>query len=246
MRIKKDITNIDYTRTKSFFQNRASKYREDNPYSVTMYQDNNADLVRMRNEKEMNKLIPRLKLSEDSKVLDIACGIGRWADRMPENIREYFGVDFSDELVSIANKRNHRDNISFAQGAASEIEEVLKKSGKGKFNRALLIGILMYLNEADVKAMFEQLERVCEEHAVICVREPIGLGERLTLQNFYSDELKDDYNAIYRTRDEIIGFLQKSLLDNGFEIKEEGFLFDEDQTLNNRKETAQYYFILER
>lgn len=246
MRIKKDITNIDYNQTKSFFQNRAGKYREDNPYSVTMYQDNNAELVRMRNEKEMNKLIPRLNLSEDSKVLDIACGIGRWADRMPDCIAEYFGVDFSEELVAIANQRNHRANISFAQGAASEIEKVLQKNGKGKFNRVLLIGILVYLNEADVKNMFWQLERICAEHTIICVREPIGLGERLTLQNFYSDELKDDYNAIYRTRDEITGFLQENLLKKGFVVREEGFLFDEDQALNNRKETAQYYFILER
>lgn len=246
MRIKKEITNIDYNKTKNFFQNRASKYKEDNPYSVTMYQDNNAELVRMRNEKEMNKLIPRLQLTEESKVLDIACGIGRWADRMPEYIAEYFGVDFSDELVEIACKRNKKSNVSFAQGAASDIEAVLKEQGKGPFNRALLIGILMYLNEADVKSMFEQLGRVCQEHALICVREPIGLGERLTLQNFYSDELKDDYNAIYRTRDEVVACMQEGLLAKGFVIKEEGFLFEEDQSLNNRKETAQYYFILGR
>ncbi len=246
MRIKKDITNIDYNKTKNFFQNRASKYKEDNPYSVTMYQDNNAELVRMRNEKEMNKLIPCLQLTEESKVLDIACGIGRWADRMPAYIAEYFGVDFSEELVEIAKKRNQRTNIAFAQGAASEIETVIAVNGKDKFDRALLIGILMYLNEADVKNVFEQLGRICEEHALICVREPIGLGERLTLQNFYSDELKDDYNAIYRTRDEIVACMQDGLLAHGFAIREEGFLFEEDQSLNNRKETAQYYFILER
>lgn len=246
MRIKHDIANIDYNQTKNFFQKRASKYREDNPYSVTMYQDNNAELVHKRNEKEMNKLIPRLELSKGSKVLDIACGIGRWADRMPDYITEYYGVDFSEELVAIANKRNNRDNISFVQGAASEIEAVLKEKGKAGFNRVLLIGILMYLNEADVKSMFQQLGNICEEHAIICIREPIGLGERLTLQNFYSDELKDDYNAIYRTREEIVGFLEETLLNQGFVIKEESFLFDEDKALNNRKETAQYYFILER
>lgn len=246
MRIKKEITNIDYNKTKNFFQNRASKYKEDNPYSVTMYQDDNAELVRMRNEKEMNKLIPRLQLTEKSKVLDIACGIGRWADRMPEYITEYFGVDFSDELVEIARKRNKKSNVSFAQGAATDIEAVLKEQEKGPFDRALLIGILMYLNEADVKSMFEQLGRVCQDHALICVREPIGLDERLTLQNFYSDELKDDYNAIYRTRNEVVSCMQEGLLAKGFVIKEEGFLFEEDQSLNNRKETAQYYFILER
>ena len=39
--------------------------------------------------------------------------------------------------------------------------------------------------------------------------------------------------------------INEMFLNKGFRIKEEGFLFDDD-TLNNRKETAQYYYILER
>ena len=41
------------------------------------------------------------------------------------------------------------------------------------------------------------------------------------------------------------GFEINIFLNKGFRIKEEGFLFDDD-ALNNRKETAQYYYILER
>ena len=43
MRIKEKITDIDYGETRQFFKNRADKFQEDNPYSVTMYQDNNKD-----------------------------------------------------------------------------------------------------------------------------------------------------------------------------------------------------------
>ena len=79
----------------------------------------------------------------------------------------------------------------------------------------------------------------------MCIREPIGLSERLTLKDFFSDELQDNYNAIYRTREELQFFLDEAFLQKGFTVTEEGFLFDED-LLNNRKETAQYYYVIER
>lgn len=245
MRIKEKIESIDYDETKQFFKNRAGKFKESNPYSVTMYQDNNADLVKARNEKEVQKILPKLMLTKDSKVLDIACGIGRWADALPDAIAEYCGVDFSGELIEIANKRNAKANFFFYEGAANEIDVVLQKNKKGKYNRFLLMGILIYLNDEDVQAVLTQVEKNCEEHGIICLREPIGIEDRLTLKDFYSEELSDNYNAIYRNREEMKGFLNATLLSKGFKICEEGFLFDEE-TLNNRKETAQYYYVLER
>ena len=35
MRIKEKVANIDYSETRQFFKNRAQKFQEDNPYSVT-------------------------------------------------------------------------------------------------------------------------------------------------------------------------------------------------------------------
>ncbi|MCM1037833.1 MAG: class I SAM-dependent methyltransferase [Ruminococcus sp.] len=245
MRITEQITNIEYEETKQFFKSRAGKFHEDNPYAVTMYQDNNKELVKQRNRMETEKLYPLLKLNTDSRVLDIACGIGRWADAIKTDIEEYCGLDFSRELIEIARKRNERGNFFFFEGAANAIEKVLQVHGRSKYNTILMIGILMYLNDEDIIDALKQIERNCEQKTVICIREPVGIKDRLTLKNDFSDELQDNYNAIYRTRDEIMGFLKEAFLEKGFVIKEENFLF-EDDSLNNRKETAQYYFILER
>lgn len=246
MRVKNRIEKLDYNETQSFFKKRAEKFKEDNPYSVTMYQDNNPKLVKERNQRETETLLPLLKLSEKSKVLDAACGIGRWSDAIKENICEYCGVDFSEDLIKIAMQRN-RDlsNRNFLVGSVNEIENVLKDHKKGKYNRILIMGILMYLNEDDVNAALSQIEKVCEEHAVICIREPIAITERLTLKDFYSEELEDNYNAIYRTKDELMQFFKEIFLTRGFKLKQGDFLFSEDG-LNNRKETAQYYYIFER
>lgn len=245
MRIIKEVADIDYKETQRFFKNRARKFQPNNPYSVTMYQDNNADLVRERNHKEMEKLYPLLRLDKNSRVLDVACGIGRWADAIEGTIEEYCGVDFSSELIEIARKRNGKKNYHFYIGGVYEIEDILRRNRCGKYNVILLIGILMYLNDKDMGNALEQIGKVCEEHATICIREPIGIWERLTLKDFYSEELEDNYNAIYRTREEMSKMFHDTLSKKGFQIREEGFLFG-GTNLNNRRETAQYYYILER
>lgn len=245
MRIIEEKVSINYDKTKQFFKNRAAKYNQDNPYGVTMYQDNNKQLVIDRNSSEIGKLLPNLHISKNSKILDVACGIGRWADAFLDTICEYCGVDFSEELIEIANQRNTRRNFSFYVGSAVDIENVLKSNDKGSFNIILIVGILLYLNDQDVMKTLQSIANICEEHAVICIREPIGLQNRLTLKEFYSEELDDNYSAIYRSKDELIHFFDKAFLGNGFSIKTEGFLFEEDK-LNNRKETSQYFFILER
>lgn len=245
-RIVNSVEKIQYEETQNFFKGRASKFNEENPYSVTMYQDNNPQLVIERNIHEISVLKPLLDLNEESSVLDIACGIGRWADSINENINKYCGIDFSPELIEIAHRRNRAcEKKTFLVGAANETKRVLEENNQRKFNVVLLIGILMYLNEDDVIDTLMQIVDVLEEHAVICVREPVGLDNRLTLKNFYSQELNDNYNAIYRTRTELMNIFKNTLLKNGFEITKEGFLF-EKASLNNRSETEQYYYIFRR
>ncbi len=244
-RIKNIVETIDYESTLKFFGKRAEKFNVTNPYSVTMYQDNNPNLVEARNKQELEKLLPMLLLNRQSKVLDVACGIGRWSDAIQSQISEYCGIDFSAELIEIAKRRNQLTNRDFLVGSANEIEAVLKKNAKGVYNRILLIGILMYLNDDDIIDVLTQVEKCCEEASIICIREPIALEERLTLKDFFSEELDDNYNAIYRTRVELMKVFEQCFCNKGFILKQEGFLFSEDN-LNNRKETSQYYYIFER
>lgn len=245
MRLSREKVNIDYKETNRFFGERAKKYKEDNPYSVTMYQDNNPELVRMRNGKEIERLLPKLELDECSRVLDIACGIGRWADVITQEISGYVGIDFSKELIEIAKSRNRKGNFSFYQGTASEISNILSVHHIEGINKILMIGILMYLNDKEVTDLFKQVSRIASKNVTVCIREPVAIKDRLTLKEFYSTELQDSYSAIYRTREELNEFMEENLFREGFQIRQEGFLFEED-ALNNRKETAQYYYLLER
>ena len=246
MRIKKEKVNIQYSDTKEFFANRAKKYKEDNPYAVTMCQDDNPELVIKRNQMEVGKLTPKLHFSENSIVLDIACGIGRWGEAIQTEIRQYCGIDFSGELIDIAKKRNVKKNYFYYEGSALNIQEIFEKEQKGTlFNTILIMGAQVLFNDEDIPSFYKQVCNLCNEHAIICMREPVGIEERLTLKEFFSEELQDNYNAIYRTREEYGAFFDEILFQNGFMIKDEGFLF-EGAEMNNRKETSQYYWVFER
>lgn len=246
MRVNEKHVNIDYQKTKDFFKHRAEKFQENNPYSVTMYQDNNKELVRERNEYETEKLLSLLSIDKESEILDVACGIGRWADAIKTEVKKYCGIDFSDELIRIATERNKRDNYYYYVGSTSQLEKIIKQKRKGKFNIVLIVGIMLYLNDNDVIEMLQQIERCCEKEAVICIREPIGIEERLTLKDYYSDELKCDYNAIYRytLAKEITGRLRVtalSVLQNRFDV--DVYSGDRSEQLNNvnYKGYADYY-----
>lgn len=245
MRIKKEIEKISYEDTRIFFDTRAKKYNEKNPYAVTMYQDNNPELVKERNSIEIQRLKPMLHINVNSKILDIACGIGRWSDAISEEITKYCGVDFCTDFIELAKKRNKKANRFFYVSSSTEVKKCMVKYNEGKFNTVLLVGALMYLNDADVESTLLQIAELSDAHTIICVREPIGIQERLTLKDQFSDELKDEYNAIYRTRAELEAIFERTILNQGFKIKECDFMFLE-QKLNNRKETAQFYWIIER
>lgn len=160
-------------------------------------------------------------------------------------MQKYCGIDFCAEFVELAKKRNKHSNRKFYVSSSVEVEQKMEEQDEKNFNRVLLIGALMYLNDSDVKETLKQIEKLCDDRAIICIREPIGIEERLTLKDQFSEELKDDYNAIYRTRGELENIFENTLSQKGFAIKENGFMFPETD-LNNRKETTQYYWIIER
>lgn len=243
MRIKGEKVDIDYANSKSFYESRGAKYSEDHPYVTIMLQDQNPQLTDDRNRAETTKILPLLQLDETSRVLDLGCGIGRWADAITCPIESYLGVDFSENLVQIARNRNKRDNFSFEQMSVLDFKEYYERDGLHPFNHLIIANVFMYLNDEDVNRILRFLPDVLSLGAIAHIQEPVGIQERLTLKDYYSQELECNYNAIYRSAKEYRQMLQKNA--PVLAIVHEGFAFG-NPTLNNRKETSQYYFILRK
>ncbi len=76
------------------------------------------------------------------------------------------------------------------------------------------------------------------------IREPLAIKERLTLKSHWSEELKSQYNAIYRTAEELTSYVNQCADTLKLELIDTGLMYPDN--LNNRKETQQHYFIYKR
>jgi 2-polyprenyl-3-methyl-5-hydroxy-6-metoxy-1,4-benzoquinol methylase len=236
--------NLDEQSVSVFFENRVKKYNNDYPYVAVNYQDSNPSLTVDRDKAEKERILPLLKLDLEKSVLDIGCGIGRWADTLKQMVGYYHGTDFAKGLIDIAQQRfAGQANIEFQNLKAQDSKASLLNYSK-PFDLIIISGLLIYLNDDDCEQVFANIAECAAANCQVYIREPIAVAERLTLNKIYSEELSSEYSAIYRTKDELMSLLETSLYPAGFQLAMEDKLFPQD--LANRKETEQYFMILER
>jgi len=239
--------DLDYRSTRQFFSQRAARVDQVGLLSVTMYQDKHPELVQERNRIEKEKIIPRLGLTGHTRVLDIGCGTGRWGLDIIDQVGSYLGVDFSPELIEIANRvmreKNPANPYAFQTLSASEIRPERLQIAP-PFDLIIIAGLLLYLNDPDCATLLAGLPALCAGSATIYLREPVAVEQRLTLHNHYSEELATTYNAIYRTEEELKLEVNRSLLPAGFRLVWADDLFPD--SLQNRTETKQRVYLFER
>lgn len=246
-RVYGEKIDIDYGRTLDFFENRGDDKELGNKYNYVLFQDDTPEIALKRDRQEKDRICRLLSWDEDDSVLDIGCGIGRWGETVLERGLLYTGIDYSKKLLKIAeeNLRGFGKRKILLHGSFQEFKEVLSKNGiDKKFQKIFINGVMMYINDADLGKGLDDVLSVCGRGCEIYLKESMATDERLTLNGFYSDSLAQDYTAIYRSIGEYKELVERSFVRKGFEIKEEGALFEE--ALQNRKETLDYYFILKR
>lgn len=246
MRIYKKNIKINKESTLDFFKKRAERYSSEKEYSSILYQDNNPKLAIDRDLHEKSTILPRLLVDKESRVLDVGCGIGRWGDSLCEIVGTYLGVDFSEELINIAKDRlKKHKNMSFLTLDAKDIS-TSSLNLEEKFTHIIISGLLLYMNDDECEMFFSNLTLLISNNCRIYIREPLSEVDRLSLDSFHSKELDAEYSAIYGTLSEIEVIVSNFVLKNDFKIEiplEPLYRSDE---LLNRKETQQYFTILQR
>lgn len=243
-RVLSEIIEVPYEETHRFFDRRMDKHNAECAYTAIMYQDQNPELVLERDAYEKDKILPSMAIQSGAFVFDIGCGVGRWADALEQKDIRYLGIDFSEKLLAAAAAKHTSANFLFQQIGAHEFTKE-NLSAKGPFTHVICTGIFMYLNDRDVVRCLGQIASLSAPGAVLYVRESVAFGNRLTLNGYYSAELKDSYTSIYRTVAEYDALLEQGLRDfYSWSVERKGELFD--TPLRNRKETTQYYYMLRR
>ena len=104
-RIYDDKIDIDNKDVKSFWEKRAS-LKDLNAVLLGNQQDSkHSDL---RNKKELTLLKSFINDFKGLSVLDIGCGMGRWANNLKNEVKLYHGIDFSENFI-IGNKERFKD-----------------------------------------------------------------------------------------------------------------------------------------
>lgn len=215
-RIYGNIEEIDSEKIKKFFNNRAKK---DEEALLVKTEFSDKENVEKRQKEESELLLNKIDF-ENKKILEIGCGIGRWAEVFHDKCDSYLGIDYSEDLIEIA--------IDTADLLVS-----------APFDIVIITGVLIYFNDDTIKKMIKDLNSLCASNKTIYIRETLSFLEtRLTLKDFFSENLEADYNAIYRTDDEFLDFIKGI---NGNITIETGEIFDE---LKNFTETGYKYFLI--
>lgn len=246
-RIYGERVNIDYDNTLNFFEQRGKDKELKSKYNYVLFQDDSPEIAIMRDKQEKEKICSKLSWNLSEKVLDIGCGIGRWGETILSKGLNYVGIDYSKKLLSIAdnNLKEYKEHKKLLHGSFQEFKKALVENDiKYKFDKIFINGVMMYINDLDLANGLKDILSICSDNCEIYLKESMAINERLTLKEFYSDSLTQYYTAIYRSIDEYKHLVQEYFIKNNFKLIEEGNLFEE--SLKNRKETLDYYFILKR
>ena len=238
---------IDPEAVATFFDSRAERIAELGPTRAVIYQDNHPDLAERRDETERQTLLPLLELRPDSRLLDVGCGTGRWVETVAQRVRAYHGVDLTAGLIDYARKAHTKHtNARFSVASVDGVGLDVIGETEG-FDRVLMAGVLIYLNDDQLERALKALAGVLEGRTPrVLAREPVAQSERLSIVEHFSEELNSTYNAIYRTEPELLEAFARAFGPAGLDVIDRGFVFEESSGLNNRPETKQEWFVIGR
>ena len=232
-RVYTDKIEIDNNSTKEFWENRANNIN--NLQTVLLGSDKTGIEQNTRNEHEKLIVESIIKQIQNPRILDIGCGIGRWAENLINQFDSYTGVDFSEGFINFASEKfANYSNIKFYNSSILNLDKEILNS---KFNFIICTGVLMYINDSNIFDILKAFRRVTPEY--VYIQESISLMDaRLTLNKFESKDLQTNYNAIYRTKQEYEEYFKT----NKFDIIKTDLLLDNKS--GAREETNAQYWIL--
>jgi len=125
-------------------------------------------------------------LNPDGAVLDLGSGIGYWAEYFAQHFAKVVAVEASTPLYDALIQRcASYAHVEPVQG------DVLLFEPEDRYKLVFLGGLLMYLNEGDVKSLLRKLVRCLEPGGMIVCRETTVRNGVITREG--------EYQAVYRS-----------------------------------------------
>jgi SAM-dependent methyltransferase len=241
-RIYGEKASIDSESVKLFWNNNAKK--DSSLKSVLLGYDFNENSADLHNQKEAKIVLDFIgDEGEKKNILDIGCGIGRWAYNLKPIIQKYDGIDFSEEFIQAANFNfKDFDKIKFYCMSATDINRTKLLD---KYDVVIVTEVSMYINDEELEKLYNYINSFTQQGSFLYLQDTTSLLEtRLTLKDFNSKELKTKYNAIYRTKKEYETLFERYL--PAFKLAENGTKLLLDKTSGAREETNARYWCFRK
>lgn len=238
---------IDSKHAKAFWDMRAESVSEKG-LGVIMCGDQTPSTRAQGERFDKDYIIPRMGITDSTRVLDAGCGVGRMAKMILPQCAFYCGTDFSEEMIKIAEQEcaNVPDvqKSQYSLYPLSFSETVAESAGfyGGGFDVLIASGVCPYINDEDLKQIMKRIPELMNEHSTIYFQNPVGLDSRLTLDHFYSEAMQTQYSAIYRMVEEYLA-LCEPLLEAGYTVAEQGY---KPRTELSYSDTDRWYIFFKR
>lgn len=146
-------TDINEQEVRDFYNKRAALASSmKNPLSAVVNGEQNPEQADTRSRFDREYIVPRLDLTQNSAVLDIGCGMGRFAEMVLPLCGRYLGADFAPEMIAAAEKRTaaYSDQAKYVCASFSELMSKPDSFFGGKFDCVIMLGVCMYINDTEL------------------------------------------------------------------------------------------------
>ncbi len=167
----------------------------------------------------------------DQNIIDLGCGTGRLALPLAEAGKQVVATDYIESLLDQINQEASQKGLKNIETVCAPCYEKLPVA-YGTFDIALISGLMIYLNDPELDRLITNAAELIRPRGKIIVRESIGTQGRFEVDRF-SEELKADYQAIYRTTSEIEELFQAKGL----------YSVHSEKLYQQRKETGTWFWV---
>ena len=223
---------------KEFWKNRADKYDITQSYNITNLEENKK-LQKIKIDNELQKISNIFSPSKNKILLDLGSGLGFWSFKFAAEVKKVIAVDFVEKMNLSVKREVEKLNIYNLELVTSDVVDFIPNI---KIDYVFLSGVLLYLNDQRALKLIKNIYSYTNNNSEVLVRDATGLNGRYVIKNKYSEALKSNYSAIYRSKKEIITLFET----NGFVLKYNDDMFKSGSPLNKWDETRLRVYLFKR
>ena len=196
--------SLNSNKIKEFWDSRSQKLKDERVgfLQSTMLTSNEMEADEKWN-KEKSTLLDIIKpyLKKNLDMLELGCGIGRWSRVFSKFVNSVDAFDYSEPFIDIAKEISKNNNVTNIIYKSSDVTNIFPTK---KYDYIVSVALLHYLNETQYQKAIGLFKKFLNKGGIAIFRESFGYNKRFELHGFYSNILNDEYNAVYRTSDDII------------------------------------------